>query len=265
MLEVNAILEILNDIAPFDTAEEWDNVGLLLGEGHQYVKKVLLALDLSEPVINEAVRKECDLIITHHPFIFKSIKRITNEDRLGKSIIKLLKNNIAVISAHTNLDQAFENGINYNIGNLYNLSHIEPLSVHHGFGVIGSYATPLAFSKFIHLTKEIFNIQHVKVVNSVHVETHGINRIAICSGSASDYIKDAMDAYADVYITSDLKYHEAQVVLDSNLMLVDVGHFESEVLFLPEFKNIISNRLSQLGLDLEIFVSESEYPLFNYY
>ena len=166
---------------------------------------------------------------------------------------------------HTNLDRQFENGINYYIANKYNLMHITPLNAIHGFGVIGNYDTPLDLNEFIRLTKDIFNIKHVKVVNAMHAETIGIRRIAICSGSASDYISDAMVEDADVYITSDLKYHEAQMVLGTQLMLVDVGHFESEVLFLPELKKIVLQSLLKLGLELEIIVSDSECPLFRYY
>lgn len=267
MLKVNAILEVLNAIAPFDTAEEWDNVGLLIGDTGQNVRNILLALDLTEPVIEEAIQMKCDLIITHHPMIFKGIKSITTDHRLGRSIHKLITHNIAVISTHTNLDQAFENGINYNIATLYHLKHLERLNTTHGFGVIGTYDTPMALSTFIQLTKNVFNIQHVKVSNPSYVEENGIKCIAICSGSASEYSIDAILAQADVYITSDIKYHEAQIVLDEKLMLVDVGHFESEVLFLPEFKRIITHRIKQLEPEHEtdVYVSKSECPLFNYY
>lgn len=267
MLKVNAILEVLNAIAPFDTAEEWDNVGLLLGDEHQTVRSILLALDLTEPVIEEAIQMKCDLIITHHPLIFKGIKRITMDHRLGRSILKLITHNIAVISAHTNLDQAFENGINYKIATLYHLKHLERLNKTHGFGVIGTYDTPMALDTFVQLTKNVFNIQHVKVANPSYVEENGIKCIAICSGSASEYSMDAILAHADVFITSDIKYHEAQIVLDKKLMLVDVGHFESEVLFLPEFKQIIKHRIKQLEPEHEpdVFVSKAECPLFNYY
>lgn len=265
MLTVKDILEIINDIAPFETAEDWDNVGLLIGDDQQNVMRVLLALDITEPVIDEAIEKGCELIITHHPMIFKGIKHITGDDRLGKYILKLLKHNISVISTHTNLDRAFENGINYKIGTLYNLSNLEPMNVEHGFGILGTYETPLAMTAFIHLTKEIFKIQHVKIANSNHVEKNGIKRIAICSGSASEYTPDAINRFADVYITSDIKYHDAQVVLDEILMLVDVGHFESEVLFLPELKHSIIQRLIALGYDIEVIISEAECPIFNYY
>lgn len=265
MITVKSILELLDNIAPFEHAEEWDNVGLIVGEGHQKVNQILLALDLTATIIDEAIEKKCNLIITHHPIIFKGIKQINDTHTLGKHLIKLLQNNIAVISTHTNLDQAFEKGINHYIARLYEFKSIVPLTSKHNFGVLGRYDTPIAFYEFMRLSKEIFKIEHVKVVNENHVLINGVQNVAICSGSASDYITDALNAQADVYITSDIKYHEGQAVLGEKLMLADVGHFESEVLFLPELKSMMLGQLSKEHQAMDIYVSEFEKPLFNYY
>lgn len=259
---VQNIIDFIDSIAPFKTAEIWDNVGLLVGNHNQEVSNILLSLDLTEEVINEAVERKVDLIITHHPIIFNGIKTITIDSRVGNIIHKLIENGISVIAAHTNLDRSFEFGINRHIAHLYNLKNVQVLNEEHGFGVIGELEIPLDLICFNETTKNIFNSNVIKVANLI--EGKLIRKVAISSGASADYIEDALNKFADVFITSDLKYHEAQRVLGFKMTLVDVGHFESEFLFLDPFSKLIESHFSSGGHAIHNFVTKSEKPIFKY-
>lgn len=259
---VSYILDCIDRIAPFNTAESWDNIGLLIGNGNQPVSKILLSLDITDEVICEAIDKGVQLIITHHPIIFRGIKSVTTSDRIGAMVLKLIENKISVIAAHTNLDRSFDYGINRHIANLYGLSNIQTLSDMHGFGIIGCFDTPVSITTFTELTKEVFQTNVIKFAN--HSNDAVISRIAISSGASSEYIGDALTADVDVFITSDLKYHEAQNVLGTKLILVDVGHFESEFLYLNRFIELLKHAVNSTGNTIDFFVTATEKPIFNY-
>ena len=165
---VSKIMKILNQLAPFETAEPWDNVGLLIGSDNRQTSRILLALDLSDAVIDEAIAEGIDLIITHHPVIFTPLKKVNNHDSVGKKIIKCIENGISVIATHTNLDKSFEHGINKVIGNaldLEDMTILVPENEGVGFGVIGKLPESIKVSSFIHLVKMAFNIETLKMTH----------------------------------------------------------------------------------------------------
>lgn len=265
---VNDIYNFIDQIAPFETAEIWDNVGLLIGSANATATKVLLALDITEEVVEEAIEGHYNLIITHHPIIFTGVKSITYEDRLGSMLIKLIQHKVSVIAAHTNIDRSFEFGINRTIAEHYDLQSIRPLNAVHQFGIVGELPIEMPFDVFIEQTKAIFDIQSVKVSNTLSGEnlsaTKMIRTVALSSGASSDFISDALTVEADVFITADLKYHEAQAVIGTRLILVDVGHFESESIFLKRFKTMLDAYAIDSAFHLVVDVTESEKPVFQY-
>ncbi|HAS74477.1 MAG TPA: Nif3-like dinuclear metal center hexameric protein, partial [Clostridiales bacterium UBA8960] len=238
------------------------NTGLLVGKKNREVKNILLSLDVTEEVLNEAIEKKIDLLITHHPIIFSGIKTITTDDRLGKLLLKSIENGISIIAAHTNLDHSFEYGINRHISDLYGLKNVEILCDHDGFGIIGDLETPLNLHDLTRKTKDVFRADTIKYANLI--ENITFSRIAISSGASSDYIEDAIHKQADAFVTSDIKYHEAQKVLGTNMAIVDVGHFESEFLFLNPFKALLTSKLQSAPHTINIYVTESEKPIFKY-
>ena len=263
------IYNFINDIAPFETAESWDNVGLIIGSTYASASKVLLALDITEEVVEEAIDGQFNLIMTHHPFIFSGIHAITFEDRQGRLLLKLIQQNISVIAAHTNLDQSFKYGINRMIADNYQLKEVKPLSNLHRFGIFGKLPVPLTFDALCDLTKSIFGVKTLKVVNAPKSENRNdINRqiqvLALSSGASSDFIGDALSVKADVYITSDIKYHEAQKVIGTEMLLIDVGHFESESIFMKPFKAMLDAFASEKGYKLDVQVTQTEKPIFKY-
>ncbi|MCD4713734.1 MAG: Nif3-like dinuclear metal center hexameric protein [Clostridiales bacterium] len=266
MTSVNKILKIIDQIAPFETADSWDNVGLLVGNENQVVNRILIALDLTEEVLNEAIEEGFDLIVTHHPIIFSPLRKITTADRIGKILIETIQNEIAVIAAHTNLDKVFSNGINRYLADSLELEHLqilmpegENLGYGYGHGIVGNLGSVLSFEEFISKVKKVFQIDHLKVSNSS--DDKKVRKIVISSGASSDFITQAIITQADVFITSDLKYHECQNVIGTNLTLVDVGHYESESVYLDHFKAIIDDRISDKNYDVFTKVSETEHPI----
>ena len=261
-ITVNSVMEFIDQVAPFHSAEAWDNVGLLVGKKDQPVKSILIALDVTDEVVSEAIGKRVDLIITHHPIIFSGLKSVTDNNRIGRLVLKLIENNISVISAHTNLDCSFLYGINHHIAMRYGLKTVEPLSDMHSYGVIGSLEKPMSFDAFINETKRVFKIDTVKVTNHDGVST--ISKVAISSGASSDFIEDAVEKNADVFIMGDLKYHEAQKVIGTRLILADVGHYESESVYLAHFKELLQKLILSIDSSIEITVTASEKPIFKY-
>lgn len=264
MTSVNKILKIIDQIAPFETADSWDNVGLLIGNENQVVNRILIALDLTEEVLKEAIEEGFDLIVTHHPIIFSPLRKITTGDRIGRILIEAIQNEIAIIAAHTNLDKVFSNGINRYLADSLELEQLQILipegtDLKYGHGIVGSLGSIMSFDEFIAKVKNVFQIDHVKVSNSSNNKV--VRKVVISSGASSDFITHAISTQADVFITSDLKYHECQNVIGTNLTLIDVGHYESESVYMVHFKALIDGRISDKNYDVFTKVSEMEYPL----
>jgi len=276
---VKTIYDYIDSIAPFESASGWDNVGLLLGNYDSNVEKILLALDITEEVVDEAVIGQYNLIVTHHPLIFSGIKEINNTSRAGRMILKLIEHKISVIAAHTNLDRSYPFGINRYICELYGLNNLKVLNEEEGFGLVGTFDNPISFDDFIIKTKLLFDIDIVKIANLDHRTYHyyqsnteqinevfsqEIKKVAISSGASSDFIKDALRCSSDVFITSDIKYHEAQSVISTSLILVDVGHFESEFIYLNRLKSLLDAKLNHTNTPIVIKVTDTEMPVFRY-
>jgi dinuclear metal center YbgI/SA1388 family protein len=267
MTSVNKILKIIDQIAPFETADSWDNVGLLVGNENQVVNRILIALDISEEVIKEAIEEGFDLIITHHPIIFSPLRKITTGDRVGKILIEAIQNDIAIIAAHTNLDKVFSSGINRYLADSLIMGQLQiliPEGVHsdYGHGIVGTLENSMAFDDFILRVKNVFQIDHVRVSNVT--KDKKVRKVVVASGASSDFIGSVLLTQADVFITSDLKYHECQNVIGTNLTLVDVGHFESESVYLEHFKALIDQWISDKNYDVFTKVSEMEQPIFKH-
>lgn len=260
------IYNFIDLIAPFDTAESWDNVGLLIGSTYSSAGKVLLALDITEEVVNEAIEGHYNLIVTHHPIIFSGIQAITFEDRQGCLLLKLIQHKISVVAAHTNIDRSYDYGINRVIADLFQLQEVQPLNAIHRFGMFGILPIAMSFEAFIDQTKAVFGVKTIKVANlsKDSMKTRLIRKVALSSGASSDFIVDAVASNADVYITSDLKYHEAQKVIGTDTILVDVGHFESESIFLKPLKAMLDAFATKNGFQLEVKVTVTERPIFKY-
>lgn len=245
-MKCKEVIKCMNELAPPELALKWDNIGLLVGDEDTDIKNILVALDATENVIDEAIRKKCDMIITHHPLIFKPMGCITNNNPLGKKVFKLIKNNISLFSAHTNLDIA-ANGTNDTFAKMLNLQKVEhllePVSEDCGMGKVGILDKEMKFSELVSIVKEFLEAESLVVSGDID---RVVRKIGICTGKASsfDYMNAAKKKGCDVYITGDVGYHDAQNANELDLCLIDATHYYSEVIVVPVVCNYLRGKLN---------------------
>ncbi len=370
MINLQQIVSTMSKLASHSEALEWDNVGLQVGDYNNEIKKILVALDINEQIIEEAIEKNADLVITHHPLIFNGIDNIHTQTSKGRTIFKAIKNGIAIYSAHTNMDIA-QGGLNdffadkLNILNtellskeneigLYKLAVYTPfdsveevkealfnkgageignysktsfsikgegtflpgddtdphigkngelekvdeikietvvpenkvdnvirgmLKVHpyeevaydvyklpyqseyNGLGRIGELENPISLKDYCKTIKNKLNIEKLKVRGNMEDK---IKKVAICTGAGADFISLANAKGADLYITGDVKYHEAQLAEALDLNLVDAGHYETEIIFKELIGNYLLEAKEENNLEFELLISNNNTNPWSY-
>ena len=243
--------KVMEAVCPPELAEAWDNSGFQVNCEKDEIERVLVALEVTSEVIAEAVERQADLILTHHPLIFGGIKNIDYSDVTGKYICELLKNNISVYSCHTNFDK-MEGGNNDYIGRLLDLENVRSFDRDNGFCLKGETPFETTFRKMIYQVAEAFQID-AKYFSTVGDETSYINCVGWCSGSGSEFIKTATDEGCDLYITGDVKYHDAMFAAEKGICVLDAGHFGSEKIFAENMADIL--RYEMKDYDVEIIES----------
>ena len=233
----------------------------MVGDKNKEVKKVLLALDCTLKVIEEAKKENVELIITHHPLIFKRPSSITTDTLQGKKIIELIKNDISLYSSHTNLDSV-ENGLNDTIVSILGFDNFKILEKNKrddkaGLGRIVSLNESIQLEDLIRKIKKSLNINNLRVVKG----KDKVNKIAIINGSGQDFIGKAVALGADCIITGDTTYHFASDYKEMEISILDVGHFASEQI---TFFNVMEN-LKEKFKDVEFITSTVEEDPFSFY
>ncbi len=253
------IIKILEKKFPLKNAEDWDNVGLLVGDYNAEIKKIQFSLDATLESIENAKKNNVDLIITHHPMIFKAIKNIKKQDLVGRKIIELIKHNINVYAMHTNLDATREGLNDYVLEKLgvkksKILDKVPDENV--GIGRVYSLEQKVPLKEYVEIIKKELGIKNVRLVSkSLEME---IKKIAIINGSAMKYWRDAKKEKVDLFITGDVTYHDALDALENELNVMDFGHYESENFFYDILVNILKES------DVECIVYNGE-AVFKYY
>ena len=258
-MKLRKIIDIIEAKYPLNLSYDWDNVGLLVGDFDSDIKKVMTVIEANEDVIDEAIEKGADLIVTHHPFIFGKLNRVNTGDLKGKLIRKLIKNDVAVYSMHTNFDIAFD-GLNDYFMELIGINETEVLDVigsdenycggrPYGLGRVGNIPEEMSLREFCLKLKEILNMDCVRVTGNLE---DNIKKVALVTGSGSEYVSYAKKIGADVFITGDMKYHGAQDAADIDMNVIDCGHFDTENIF----RDIMYNFLSESLKDVEVQKSE---------
>lgn len=246
--------------------EDYDNAGFLLGNSASDYRGALVALDLTPAVVDEAVRLGLSLIVTHHPFIFTGVKRLTDGTETGRMVMTLAKNDISVYAAHTNLDNlswgvsgvlAQKLGLR-NCHILKGMDGVQDDSI--GAGMVGDLDEPVGVEVFLTRVKEVVGIPFVRVSQQTHRGPAAlVRRVALCGGSGAEFIGDALRAGADIYLTADLKYHDFQRT-DGRMLLADIGHYESEQFA----KDIIFRAISEKFCNFACRISETQQSIVNY-
>lgn len=253
-MKVKDIAKEMEILAPERLKESYDNVGLMVGSEEKEVKKVLLALDCTNEVIEEAKREKVDLIITHHPLIFRKPSRIISEDLQGYKIIELIKNDISLYSSHTNLDSA-KGGINEEIVNILGFCEGEIMEKSKesgyeqtGIGRIVTLEKERSILEIVDLVKEKLNIKSLRIAKGCDTA----KKIAIINGSGQDFFYKARKMGADCIITGDTTYHFVSDYKEMGITIIDAGHFNTEFLV---FKNVMK-KIENKFKDIEFIFSK---------
>ena len=245
MITVKDVYNQLNELADVKLAEKWDNVGLMLGDNNSNVNKVLVCLDVTTKVVKEAIDNNVDLIVSHHPLIFKPLKSLDFTDDFKSNIIRdLIINDISVISFHTNLDSA-KLGLNNHLAKLLDLNNISVLFEHNldkeaGLGRIGQLSSPLSINEFVDYIKERFLLDNVSAVIGNEKD---ISSVALLGGSGADFLYSLPDV--DIYLTGDVGYHAALDAMEMKKNIIDIGHFTEHLV-----KDLLVDYLTKLGVDV---------------
>ena len=261
MIKVNNVIKEMETLAPICLKEDFDNVGLMVGDRNKEVKKVLLALDCTLKVIEEAKDENVDLIITHHPLIFRKPSSITTDTLQGKKIIELIKNDISLYASRTNLDSV-ENGLNHTIVSILGFNDSIILEKNNrddsaGLGRLVSLDEEISLEELVSKIKGALNISNLRVVKG----KDKVSKIAIINGSGQDFIAKAVSKGADCIITGDTTYHFASDYKEMGINILDVGHFASEQV---TFFNVME-RLKEKFSDVEFITSKVEEDPFSFY
>ncbi len=225
-MKAKEVAKILENFAPLSLQESWDNSGFCVGNPDQEINSVMLGLDPTPNLIEEAVEKKCNMVITHHPLIFGGIKNVLQNNIVGKTIISAIKHDVIIYSIHTNIDKVID-GVSGQMAKKLNLKEVEILAPGvdgNGLGIVGDLEEALDEERFFTLLKKEFALDRIRTTQRMGRK---IGRVAMCGGSGKSLIQDAISSKADVYVTGDLSYHDFLSYPD--ILLADIGHFESEI------------------------------------
>lgn len=269
MVACQIVMDAMERIAPRALAEEWDNPGLLVGSPAQQVNRIMVCLDVSEAVVDQAVAQHCEMIVAHHPLLFKPIKKVRTDLPLGRVLQKLLVHHMAVYAAHTNLDIA-QGGVNDVLARRIGLQELEPFVLTQpsgqrppfapaSLGRIGYLAEPMTAEAFAGRVRDGLGAAHVRLVRA---GTKRIRKVAVCSGSGAEFIGKAVFCGADAYVTGDVRYHEAQHAAEAGIHVIDAGHFPTEFPVVAVLAKRLGEELSRVKGGAEIVSDTSSEDFF---
>lgn len=281
MVKINDVVSWLDGRFHPEYQEDYDNAGFLVGDGGAEYSGALVALDLTPAVLDEARRLGLNLVVTHHPFIFGGLKRITDRTEAGRMVMEMVRHGIATYAAHTNLDN-MPDGVNGILAEKLGLRDCRILRVSTecgvrsaelfgsgngnselrvpnseliGAGMVGELEGEMDAGEFLAMVKERLGLPWIRLSG----ERRRVRRVAICGGSGSFLIGDAIAAEADAFLTADLKYHDFQRP-EGRLLLADIGHYESEQFA----KEIISRAISEKFCNFACRISERQQSVVRY-
>ncbi|MPM37882.1 GTP cyclohydrolase 1 type 2 [bioreactor metagenome] len=254
MATVKEIYRFLDEKAPFSLQMDFDNSGFLVGRGDSEVRRILVSLDITEEVIEEARDAGAQLIVSHHPVIFHPVSALTDENPTGRKLMALVRNEIAAICLHTNLDLA-EGGVNDALAAAAGLQNTSPLASD-GLGRIGT------LPKSVSLTDYALGLKNALGSNGLRVEDCGreVMKVAVGSGACGDLLKSAFDAGCDTFVTADVKYDVFLEAKALGVNLIDAGHYPTENVVCP----VLAGWLRRRFAGTEILLSKKHKEVFTY-
>lgn len=248
-MRCDEIIRICRELAPEELACDWDNPGLLAGRGDKEVSRILLAVDVTDEVIRQAEEMGVDMIISHHPLIFRGIKKVNDTDFVGRRILRLIQKDICCYAMHTNFDAA-PGCMADKAAERLGLAETEILEVlgslpdgrPYGIGLTGTLPEEMTLTEIARRVKEAFNIPAVSVFGDTD-SGKKFRKAAICPGSGGSELELALAAGAEVYITGDVSHHEGLDAAERGLFVIDAGHYGIEHIFLPVMDKYLTKML----------------------
>ena len=256
MPTVREIESALCQLAPRELAQSWDNVGLLAGLPDQEVRRVLVSLDVTEEVVQEAARLGAELIAAHHPVIFHPVRRVTDEDPTGRTLLALIKGGISAICMHTNLDAA-QGGVNDALACQLGLEQVEALDGGDGIARMGLLPEAMELTDFLALVRKRLRPNGIRFVDG----GRPVRRVAVGGGACGEYFTAAAAGGCDALVTADVKYNQFLDAAGLGLSLLDAGHFPTEDVVCPVLVQFLQERFP----GLRITRSNSHRELIHYY
>lgn len=251
-MTVKDIASVIEALAPRPLQEDYDNAGLQVGRMDDKVDGVLVCLDVTESVLDEAIAKGCNLVVSHHPLIFRGLKRVSDSTYQERCVVKAIKNDIAIYSAHTNLDNA-EGGVNHKIAELIGLKDLQWIvpknpceGVDAGEGLMGVLSEDEPAEQFIQRLKKTFDVEGL-----MHNKAEGktIRKVALCGGAGSFLLEPAAAKGADCFITGEMSYH-AYFGHDEDMLICVMGHYQSEQYTKEIFRDLLLGKFPSLKVEL---------------
>ena len=256
-MECKKVIELLEKQSPKSYACDWDNVGLLVGREDKEIQKIYIALDATDEAIEEAIANGADMLLTHHPVIFKGMKRVTQEDFIGRRIIRLIQNDMVYYAMHTNFDVMGMADLAADYLGISDTRVLEITSVsetgEEGIGRYGSLKKEMTVRECCEEVKQAFSLENVKVFGDLERK---VKTAAISPGSGKSVISNALQAGVDVLITGDIDHHEGIDAVAQNMTVIDAGHYGVEHIFIPYMEQYLKREAKEL----EIAVQPLTFP-----
>ncbi len=259
-VKIKEVIDALEQFAPLPLQASYDNAGLQVGLTDVDVSGVLLCLDVTEAIIDEAVRKGCNLVVAHHPLIFRKLAQVTDATYVQRTVIKAIQHNITIVAMHTNMDAVW-GGVNHKIADKLGLINLRSLGdlkrlpnrftgemTEGADGLIGDFATPITADDLVIMLKKRFDVECVQANQLLRRE---IKHVALCGGAGSFLVEEAVKAGADAFVTGDMSYHEF-FGYEQTIQLCAIGHYQSEQFTDEIFKEVIEQSCPKV----ECYLSE---------
>ena len=256
---VRDFIDKLNSVAPFELAESWDNPGLMTGSLDLNINKVAVCLDAVEEAVIKASENGCEVLLCHHPVIFRAIKKIDFETEQGRVLRAAVKNDIAVIAAHTNWD-IVDGGVNTELAKLIDLKDVKALDAETGLGAAGVLSEAVSCEEFLNRVKAAWGLSWIDYYRA---NNNKIKRVALCGGSGAEFWPLAKNFGADIYLTADIKYHELIDAVKAGVNIALMEHGEMEQASLPELVNklkaVCGDEIEFCLLDVKALVKRESF------
>ena len=239
-MKIKEVLSALERFAPLPLQESWDNAGLQVGLTETEVSGALLCLDVNERIVEEAVSKGCNLIVSHHPLLFRGLKTISDLTDVQRTVMKVIENRLCVFSMHTNMDNA-KGGVNFRIAQKLGLQDVQFFAsktvegIEAGSGVTGELTEPMAADDFVLKVKKAFGVECAMCNELLR---RPVRKVAICGGAGDFLLDEALKAGADAFITGEMHYHQ-YFGYEQQIQICVIGHYQSEQFTAEIFEEII--------------------------